>query len=262
MHAHSGRRAELLRASVAADAPGGAAPEVVLLDAGGVFLLPDRERISAAFERAEVTAPSPEVLDDAHHRAAARFSVSIDVDADWAASWHAYLHDYAIACTATLDELVDLEELHRHLDSEFADAALWSTPIDGAREGLRRLADTGVRLGVVSNADGMMAQRLRELEILQVGPGVGVRVDCVIDSGDVGVMKPDPAIFRIALEAMGVPAHDAWYVGDMPAFDVVGARRAGLRPWVLDPLGLHGDLGYDTVESLQQLAQIVEEQGR
>jgi putative hydrolase of the HAD superfamily len=235
-------------------------PEVLLLDAGGVFLLPDRRRISAAFERAEVVVPSPEALDAAHHRAAARFSVAVDVDADWAGAWHAYLHDYAIACTAMLDELVDLDELHRHLDSEFADAALWSTPIEGAREGLGRLADTGVRLGVVSNADGMMAQRLRELEILQVGPGAGVRVECVIDSGDVGVMKPDPAIFRIALEAMGAGADDTWFVGDMPAFDVVGARRAGLRPWVLDPLGLHADQGYDTAESLGHLATIIEEQ--
>jgi putative hydrolase of the HAD superfamily len=234
-------------------------PTAVLLDAGGVFLLPDRDRIAAAFERAEVEVPPPEVLDVAHHRAAARFSVTVDVDADWVGSWRAYLHDYAIACTAMLDDLVDLDELHRHLDSEFADAALWSTPIDGAREGLRRLASTGVRLGVVSNADGLMAQRLRELEILQVGPGPGVRVECVIDSGDVGVMKPDPAIFRIALEAMGLTADDAWYLGDMPAFDVVGARRAGLRPWVLDPLGLHDDQGYDTAESLHHLAEIIEE---
>jgi putative hydrolase of the HAD superfamily len=242
------------------EAPRRMVPEALLLDSGGVFLLPDRQRIGAAFDRAEVAVPAPEVLDAAHHRAAARFSVAVDVDADWAGSWRAYLHDYAIACTEVLDELVDLEELHRHLDSEFADAALWSTPIDGAREGLRRLADTGVRLGVVSNADGLMAQRLRELEILQVGPGAGVRVDCVIDSGDVGVMKPDPAIFRVALEAMGVAADDTWYVGDMPAFDVVGARRAGLRPWVLDPLGLHGGQGYDTAESLGHLAQIIEEQ--
>ncbi len=109
-------------------------------------------------------------------------------------------------------------------------------------------------LGVVSNADGVMATRLRELEILQVGPGPGVEVGCVIDSGAVGVMKPDPRIFELALTALGVDAADSWYIGDMPAFDVVGARRAGLRPFVLDPLGIHRDADYDSVASLTELA--------
>ena len=85
-----------------------------------------------------------------------------------------------------------------------------------------------MRLGIVSNADGLIAQRLRDLEILQIGPGLGVEVDTVIDSGAVGVMKPDPRIFALALDAIGVDAQSAWYVGDMPGIDVVGARRAGL----------------------------------
>jgi FMN phosphatase YigB (HAD superfamily) len=232
-------------------------PEAVLLDVGGVFLLPEPERLGRAFGAAEVPAPSGERLHEAHYRAAARFSIDIDVDADWVGSWRGYLEDYALACVDGLDELVDLEDLHRHLDSEFADAALWTSVIPGAAEGLRRLAATGVRLGVISNADGLMAQRLRDREILQVGPGPGVEVDCVIDSGDVGVMKPDPRIFRIALEAMGVDARAAWYVGDMPAFDVVGARRADVRPWLIDPYGLHLDAGYDRVESLDGLAALV-----
>ena len=95
------------------------------------------------------------------------------------------------------------------------------------------------------------------LEILQVGPGLGVEVDCVIDSGAVGVMKPDPRIFRMALDAMDVDADDAWYVGDMPGIDVVGARRAGLRPFLIDPLGLHHDADYDRVESLQRAGGLV-----
>ena len=63
-----------------------------------------------------------------------------------------------------------------------------------------------MRLGVVSNADGLIAERLRAQEILQVGPGMGVPVECVIDSGVVGVMKPDARIFEIALTAMGLDA--------------------------------------------------------
>ncbi|MCU1456719.1 MAG: hypothetical protein JWL73_811 [Actinomycetia bacterium] len=225
-------------------------PLGVLLDAGGVFLLPEHGRILGAFERAGAARTADE-LDRAHYAAASGFHTGLDVEDDWAGSWGEYLTAYALAC-----EVAELEqdEVHRHLGREFADAAVWLRVAEGSREGLRALADTGVRLGVVSNADGLIAQRLRALEILQVGPGPGVEVECVIDSGDVGVMKPDPRIFRIALEAMDLAPEDVWYVGDMPAIDVVGARRAGLRPFMMDPFEHHRDESYDTIRSLTNLA--------
>ncbi len=83
---------------------------------------------------------------------------------------------------------------------------------------------------------------------------MGVPVECVIDSGEVGVQKPDPRIFRIALDAMGIEARQAWYVGDMPGIDVVGARAAGLHPIVMDPFGLHGGADYATVGTLAEVA--------
>lgn len=230
-----------------------APPRAVLFDSGGIFLLPQSTRIVDTFARAEVVVAA-ERLHDAHYRAAAQFATTVDVDADWAGSWSQYLRAYVDACGVPID---DPDEVHRHLDSEFADAALWLDVIPGSRDGLRAIAETGVALGVVSNADGAMAARLRDLEILQVGPGSGIEVGCVIDSGAVGVMKPDPRIFEIALTTMGVDAADAWYVGDMPAFDVVGARRAGLRPFLMDPLGLHHDADYDRVGSLTELAALV-----
>jgi FMN phosphatase YigB (HAD superfamily) len=232
-----------------------ARPAAVLLDVGGVFLLPEHERIAGAFARAEHPV-AVGVLDHAHYAAAQRFGVDLDAEADWAGCWRAYLEGYAEFCGVPADLL---EEVHRHLDSEFADAALWYREVPGCREGLAALAATGVRLGIVSNADGMIGERLRARELLQVGPGLGVEVDCVIDSGAVGVMKPDPRIFQLALDAMAVDAADGWYVGDMPGIDVVGARRAGLRPFVIDPLGLHTDTGYERVASLQELARLVEE---
>jgi putative hydrolase of the HAD superfamily len=228
-------------------------PRAVLLDVGGIFLLPEARRIVAAFARAGVDV-DPDRLPDAHYRAAGTFSTELDVDDDWAGSWQSYLVDYVDACTGGVD---DPDEVHRHVDSEFADAALWADVVADAVTGLRTLAGTGVVLGVISNADGLMAQRLRDLEILQVGPGLGVEVATVIDSGAVGVMKPDPRIFELALTAAGVDAAESWYIGDMPAFDVVGARRAGLRPFLMDPLALHLDADYDRVASLSELAERV-----
>ena len=226
------------------------APRAVLLDVGGIFLLPTHDRIVDAFARAEITV-DPDRLDDAHYRGAAQLTTDIDISADWTGSWRRYLDEYAAACGVTID---DPDDLHRHLDSEFADAGLWLEVAPGARDGLQALADTGVALGIVSNADGLIGSRLRELEILQVGPGLGIEVGCVIDSGEVGVSKPDPRIFEIALTALDVSAADTWYVGDMPVFDVVGARNAGLRPFVMDPLGLHHEADYDRTASLTELA--------
>jgi putative hydrolase of the HAD superfamily len=114
-----------------------------------------------------------------------------------------------------------------------------------------------VRLGIISNADGLIGQRLAEQEILQVGPGAGVDVECVIDSGAVGVMKPDPRIFQLATDAMGIDAADAWYVGDMPGIDVVGARAAGMHPVLMDPYSLHLSEDYDRTSSLAELAATI-----
>jgi len=149
------------------------------------------------------------------------------------------------------------DEAHRHLDDEFADAALWVEPVPGSREGLQALADTGVRLGLISNADGMMGPRLAQLELCQVGPGIGVDIECVIDSGNVGVMKPDPRIFEVAIDLLSLDADQIWYVGDMPAIDLVGARRAGIRPILMDPIGPHFDASYERIPSLVGFAELI-----
>jgi putative hydrolase of the HAD superfamily len=234
-------------------APLSKAPVAVLLDAGGVFVLPDPDRILGAFTRAECSVPR-EVLADAHYRAAARFGVHLDVEAGWTEAWLEYLQTYVDECGVPQDRR---DEAHRHLDSEFADAALWVDPVPGSREGLQALADAGVRLGIISNADGMMGPRLAQLELCQVGPGVGVDIECVVDSGNVGVMKPDPRIFQAAIDLLGLEPDQVWYVGDMPAIDVVGARRAGIRPYLMDPLGLHLDAGYERISSLAALAELI-----
>ena len=228
-------------------------PAAVLLDAGGVFVLPDPDRILGAFSRAGCSV-GREVLTDAHYRAAVRFGTDIDVEANWSEAWLDYLQTYVAECGVPPDWR---EEAHVHIDSEFADAGLWVEPVPTCREGLQALADTGVRLGIVSNADGLMAQRLADLELCQVGPGIGVEIECVVDSGNVGVMKPDPRIFAAAVDLLGLRAEQVWYVGDLPAIDVVGARRAGIRPFLMDPLGLHLDADYQRIPSLDALATLI-----
>ncbi|HEX4492806.1 MAG TPA: HAD family hydrolase [Acidimicrobiia bacterium] len=227
--------------------------EAVLLDVGGIFHLPSHGHVLRACERAGFE-PDDARLDRAHYRGTTAYHTDYDGEFDFAAYWNDYLRLYVEELGVPV-ELSD--EMLDHLRQEFTVGGLWSRVIPDSADSLRELAATGVRLGVVSNANGTVAEQLREQEILQVGPGIGVEVECVIDSGAVGVMKPDPRIFTIALDAMGLRADDVWYVGDMPGIDVVGARAAGIRPLVMDPFGFHAGRDYDTVDSLRAVAQLV-----
>jgi HAD superfamily hydrolase (TIGR01509 family) len=113
----------------------------------------------------------------------------------------------------------ELERLHR-------ESHLWCRTAGGTREALERLRRNGLRLGVVSNSDGRVEEALA---------AAGLR-DCfevVLDSALVGVEKPDPAIFRAALGALGVAPGEALYVGDLYDVDVVGARAVGMEAVLL-----------------------------
>jgi len=219
---------------------------------GGIFHLPDHQRIRDALARGGFAAGDAD-FDRAHYAGAIAFGRD-DVDVPWRQFWRRYLEAYVDVCGVP-NAL--RPEVHRHLDSEFAVAALWSRIIPGSVDGLRALHATGVRVGVVSNADGTVQTRLAEQGVLQVGPGPGVDVECVIDSGAVGVSKPDPRIFRIAVEAMQITPAEVWYVGDTPAIDVTGARAAGLVPIVMDPYDLHEGADYVRVRSLYDVAALI-----
>jgi HAD superfamily hydrolase (TIGR01549 family) len=95
-------------------------------------------------------------------------------------------------------------------------------PIDGARALLAALRPH-VRIGIVSN--NVRDEQEAKLRLC----GLDSYVDALIVSGDVGISKPDPAIFRIALDRLGVEAGEAVMIGDSWSADVQGAREAGIR---------------------------------
>ena len=127
--------------------------------------------------------------------------------------------------------------------------------------GLRALAALGLPIGVVSNADGTVQAELRRLGVCYAADGpdpspAGVQVGVVVDSTVVGVAKPDPAIFGIALDALGVPANGTvLHVGDSLRYDVAGAQAAGLQPVHLDPHGFcPAPEGHRHLRTLAELA--------
>jgi putative hydrolase of the HAD superfamily len=77
------------------------------------------------------------------------------------------------------------------------------------------------RLGIVSNFYGNLAAVCREV-------GLAPYLSVVVDSAQVGCAKPDPRIFRIALEAVGARPAQAVFVGDSMRRDMAGARQIGM----------------------------------
>lgn len=229
-------------------------PSAVLLDVGGVFLLPSRDHIRSALDQIGHTVADDDAIDQAHYVAVRTFPMDLEGDEYMSPLWNEYLREYARFLEVTGDMVPEAVE---HLRNAYVTGWLWTHIVEESVAGLAALAETGVPVGVVSNADGSIEERLADLEVLQVGEGPGVEVEFVVDSGVVGVEKPDPRIFDFALEQLGMPPDDIWYVGDTPAFDVVGARRAGLRPILMDPFDVNGDYGEPCVTSLSEVASMV-----
>lgn len=112
-------------------------------------------------------------------------------------------------------------------------AGVFDRAAPDAAVALARVRGAGLRAGVVSNSDGAVGAIL-------AGLGLAGAVDVVVDSGLVGVEKPDPRIFRLAAARVGVDPGEAAYVGDLYSVDVLGARAAGLGAVLLDPRGYWG----------------------
>jgi len=122
------------------------------------------------------------------------------------------------ALTLTEEQMVDVL-LHDHVADVRA--------ATGVVARLEQLGEAGVTRVLVSN--GVGSQQRAKLE----ATGLGAVLDHVVVSGEVGLAKPDPAVYRHALALAGGAAEDAWMVGDHPEADVRGPGRLGLRTgWV------------------------------
>ena len=261
----------------------------ILLDAGGVLVFPARDLVLPPLQAAGL-APDIAALEQAHYLAmAAQDTAPVPPAAStW---WHQYLLSYVAACGVA-------EAGRDGLAAQIVQATRgqnWSHVGAGVASGLRGLAALGVPMGVVSNSDGTVQAELRRLGVCYApdrqadgrddGPadgrhddgqadgrhdGVqadgrhdGVQVGVIVDSAVAGVAKPDPAIFGIALEALGVPASKTvLHVGDSVRYDVAGALAAGLQPVHLDPFGVcPAPDGHPHVATLQELARILTSEG-
>lgn len=129
-------------------------------------------------------------------------------------------------------------------------SSLWRVVDDDTDAVLTALRARGLQLAVVSNADGRVPAAL-------AASGLAHHFGAVIDSHLVGIEKPDPRIFHLALDALGVAPADALFVGDIYEIDVAGARGAGMDAVLIDPLSLYEAVDCRRIAHLRELLTLV-----
>lgn len=85
------------------------------------------------------------------------------------------------------------------------------------------------RIAVISN--NVQAEQVQKMFVCGLQP----LVDTLVVSEEVGFAKPDPKIFRVALERIEATARDAVMIGDSWSADIAGARAAGIRAAWFNP---------------------------
>jgi putative hydrolase of the HAD superfamily len=227
--------------------------EAVLFDAGGVLwdmdppvdalfakalgrhgFTPDAVRLRAALAKAD------RLLDDEF----ARLGGGDETD---------YWRRYDGIVLEELGARVDVEAFAEGLGGEFRAVVTrvegWA-PFPDAVPALEAVRRMGLRTGLVSNATELARRVLRNLDMER-------HFDAVVISDEVGVRKPDPRIFGIALGILGADASRAVFLGDRPATDMVGAAEAGVLPILVDRRGVFPDSAFERVEGLAGIEGLV-----
>ena len=124
-------------------------------------------------------------------------------------------------------------KLYPALAAEFKQHKSWKL-IEDAADVLRRLYQRGLPLALVANWDANLSSLAEQLGIKQF-------FSVIVASQEVGVEKPDPAIFLRALDqlSLSVESDQILYVGNEYRADVLGARAAGLTPVLIDRGGVY-----------------------
>jgi HAD superfamily hydrolase (TIGR01549 family) len=142
-------------------------------------------------------------------------------------------------------------ELNKLLIKSFQDIQLWSRVMPDTPDFLEGLLVQGYFLGVISNSTGTLEGQLVRL-------GLARYFQAILDSAIVGIQKPHPGIFTLALQRASVEGSEAVFVGDTYATDVGGAQLAGLTGVLMDSVGAYPDAACPRISALPELEKILE----
>jgi putative hydrolase of the HAD superfamily len=204
----------------------------VFFDAGGTLIHMDYARIARAIGAVlgRELEPAAFVAAEYAGRAAVEAAMAAGQLGTDSSRWAIHFRTM-LAALGVSDE--EFDRVSPAIRAQHAERHLWSVTAPGTADALAELVRRGWLVGCISNADGTVDRLLEATGLLE-------HLSFVVDSGKVGIEKPDRRIFAMALERAGTPADETYYVGDLYPVDVVGARSAGLVPVLLDPLGRYG----------------------
>jgi HAD superfamily hydrolase (TIGR01549 family) len=140
-------------------------------------------------------------------------SGSLSGFAIWREHWQS-----ALAANGHHDDRLAELAVERYTQARAARYRLFDDVVDC----LAALRDRVDSLAVITNGPGDTQRHKVAVT------GLDRRIDTIVISGEVGVAKPDPAVFELAARRLGLPPAAAWHVGDSLDNDIAGARAAGL----------------------------------
>jgi HAD superfamily hydrolase (TIGR01662 family) len=214
-------------------------PAALLLDAGDTLIYFDGRALADVLALHGVSA-DPERLQAAQHAAKQRYQALVMSGGQHEDGWSVIIEDTLVSAGVERERARELLVPVRRAHDELY---LWRRVAPGLPEALARAQAAGIKLVVVSNSEGRLAYVLEYL-------GLARYFDAVLDSQHEGVQKPDPEIFRRAIERVGVSADRALMAGDIPEVDMRGAQRAGIAGVLIDPEDRHAGGEWARAESV------------
>ena len=236
--------------------------DAVVFDIGGVFTVRDGDLFRDGMARAGFTvAADQESFVRAHYDAVSALAEVLEEGTDvkehepdfWLHYERRFVRSIGVA-----DDRVDdgVKALQTEVFAK-GTGPFWRFLLDHNIAGFHRLIAAEIPVAIVSNNDGTAEQQMKDFGICQVGAGPLPSVSIIVDSGVLGVAKPDPAIFTPALAALGTSAARTLYVGDTVHADVRGAQNAGMPVVQLDPYGYHAHWSHARVADVTVLADLL-----
>ena len=219
----------------------------ILFDAGGTLVYLDYAFLARELRRAGI-AVSSRAIRLAEYAAKAEIDRRLlgavsDTDETRRQPYFVALLEHLGVESTLADVLIErFDAAHKH-------GNLWRKMLPSTPAVLTELRKRGFTLGVISNADGRMAAILQKC-------GIAELFDTLIDSHEVGIEKPDPRIFVLALDRLNTRPDQAIYVGDIYGIDVVGSERAGLQSVLLDPFGRYDGVPCRKIRHLRELLKM------
>ena len=205
-------------------------PELVLLDAGNTVVFLDHDAV-ADIVTSHGHPVDARVLRQVEGVAKRRYETllqqGVSHEDGWGLYLRALLEEGGLEASAAHALVVPLRRAHDAFN-------LWRrVPVDLA-PALAQLRQAGLRIAIVSNSEGKLAELFQRV-------GLEGQFELIVDSHFEGVRKPDPEIFRRALERLKMPADRTIYLGDIPGVDIEGAYAAGMHAALIDALDFYPD---------------------